>query len=280
MFAIYRKEMKVYFSGMFGYFITALLLLFAGLFTVLFHFVFGYSQFAYTLTSMNWVLIVLIPFLSMRAIAEERHNRTDQLLYSLPIPMWEIVMGKFLALVTLFSIPTAVMAVYPLMLSAFGGISLPAAYGALLGYYLLGIALIALCLFISSLVENQILAAVLSLAALLVVYFGWILFRYSDMSMGTTVFKGLFGLNGNPLTSFTATAVVKNHVFLLGFSVLASTPLFRLIGRWLGNLSAHNRVLSGVYQVVAYGVLPVTLLLLSTAALVGSTYNPFMYFQF
>ena len=171
MFAIYRKEMKVYFSGMFGYFITALLLLFAGLFTVLFHFVFGYSQFAYTLTSMNWVLIVLIPFLSMRAIAEERHNRTDQLLYSLPIPMWEIVMGKFLALVTLFSIPTAVMAVYPLMLSAFGGISLPAAYGALLGYYLLGVALIALCLFISSLVENQILAAVLSLAALLVVYF-------------------------------------------------------------------------------------------------------------
>jgi len=118
------------------------------------------------------------------------------------------------------------------------------------------------------------------LYALVIVFFGWILFRYSDMSLGGTVFKGLFGLNGNPLTSFTATAAVKNHIFLLGFAILASTPLFRIIGRWLANLSAHNRVLAGTYQVVAYGVLPVTLLLLSTAALVGSTYNPFMYFQF
>ncbi len=118
------------------------------------------------------------------------------------------------------------------------------------------------------------------LYALVVVYFGWILFRYSDMSLGGTVLKGLFGLNGNPLTSFTTTAIVKNHIFLLGFSILVSTPLFRIIGRWLGNLTAHDRFLAGAYQVVAYGILPVTLLLLSTAALVGSTYNPFMYFQF
>ena len=171
MLAIYRKEMKIYFSGVFGYFIAALLLLFGGLFTVIFHLITRYTQFAYTLVSMKWVLIVAIPFLSMRAIAEERHNRTDQLLYSLPIPLWEVVMGKFFALATVFFIPTAVMAVYPLLLSALGPISLPSAYGALLAYFLMGASLIALCMFISSLVENQIVAAVLCIGGLLVLYF-------------------------------------------------------------------------------------------------------------
>lgn len=171
MGAVYRKELKVYMSGMFGYFIIALLLLFMGLFVTLFNLVSGYSDIVYALAGMQWVLIVLIPFLAMRSIAEERHSKTDQLLYSLPLPMRDIVFGKFFAMLTVFAIPTAISALYPVILTSFGSFSLATAYVSLLGYFLLGISMIALCTFLSSLVESQILAAVISIAALLLIYF-------------------------------------------------------------------------------------------------------------
>lgn len=171
MLAIYRKEMKVCFSGLFGYCICAILLLFMGLFVSMFNLLSASSDFSMPLRYMMWVLIVAVPFLTMRAIAEERHNRTDLLLYSLPLRLRDVVLGKYLALVTLFLIPTAVSALYPLLLSTMGDLSLPSAYVALLGYVLMGCALIAVCLFVSSLVENQIVAAILSMLTSLLFYF-------------------------------------------------------------------------------------------------------------
>lgn len=171
MSAIYRKEMRIYLSGMFGWAIMAVLLFFLGLFTAMFHLLSGFTNISYTLTSMHWVMIVSLPFLTMRSIAEERHTRTDQLLYSLPVRQSEVVAAKYLAACTVFLLPTAVYALYPLILSGFGSISLISAYTALFGYILLGMALIVVSLFVSSLVENQILAAVLSIVAMLVIYF-------------------------------------------------------------------------------------------------------------
>ena len=170
MGAVFRKEMKIYTSGMFGYLVMALLLAFAGLFVTLFNLVSGYASISYALIAMHWVLIVLIPILSMRSIAEERHAKTDQLLYSLPLRMRDVVLGKFLALAALFAMPTAVTALYPILLSCFGGFELASSYVALLGYLLLGTAMIALCTFLSSLAENQVIAATVSIAALLVLY--------------------------------------------------------------------------------------------------------------
>jgi len=171
MVAIFKKELRVAFSGLFGYFVVAILLLFMGIFTVLFNILSGYPEFSLTLGGMHLVLAVLIPFLTMRSIAEERHSRTDRLLYSLPIPMSRVVLGKFFAMLTLFCIPTAIGALYPIILSFLGEVSLLSAYISLLGYVLLGAALIAICMFVSSLVENQILAAVLSLTVTLMLYF-------------------------------------------------------------------------------------------------------------
>ena len=170
MGAVYRKELRIYFCGMLGWLIAAILLLFGGLFTAAFHLMSGNTDFSPVLIAMQWVLIVAVPFLTMRSIAEERHSRTDQLLYSLPMPMRQVVLGKFFAMLTVFLLPTAVMAIYPLILSGFGEISLASAYTALFGYVLLGASLIALCTFLSSLVENQALAAVISIACLLLLY--------------------------------------------------------------------------------------------------------------
>ena len=132
MQAIYRKELMLYFGGMLGWTVAAILLLFSGLFTAALHLMSGYSDFSLTLLAMQWVLIVTVPFLTMRSIAQERHARTDRLLYSLPLSTWEIVLGKFFAMLTVFLLPTAVTALYPLILSGMGEVSLPSAYAALL----------------------------------------------------------------------------------------------------------------------------------------------------
>lgn len=171
MGAVFRKELKLYMSGMFGYFVIALLLLFTGIFVALFQLVSGYTDLSFTLSAMQWVLIVLIPLLSMRSIAEERHQKTDLLLFSLPLRMRDVVLGKFFAMATVFVIPTAITAIYPIILSSMGAFSLANSYTALLGYCLMGLAMIALCTFLSSLFENQIVSVVVCIAALLLLYF-------------------------------------------------------------------------------------------------------------
>ena len=243
MYAIYRKEMKVYLSGMFGYLIMALLLLFMGLFVTAFNLISGYTDLSYALSSMQWVLIVTVPFLSMRAIAEERHNRTDQLLYSLPIPLWRIVMGKYLALVTLFLLPTALSFLYPLLLISFGAPASATAisYTALVGYVLMVCALIAVCLFVSSLVENQIVAALLSVLAALV-------FAFIDV-LGTLVPSA-------PLASFALCLVAA-----LGIAALM----------WV---STKNLTLGMIVAVIL--VLPISLTYIIRSALFASLVPDFL----
>lgn len=163
MSAIYRKELKVYFCGALGFVVMALMLVFSGIFFTFTNLSQGYTDFLYTLDPMKLVLILAVPLLTMRTIAEERHSRTDQLLYSLPIHLSHVVLGKYFAMLTVFLLPTLVMGCYPLLMSAMGKVSLASAYTALFGYFLMGAALIALCTLISSLMENQILAGGVSL---------------------------------------------------------------------------------------------------------------------
>ena len=118
------------------------------------------------------------------------------------------------------------------------------------------------------------LPVVRNLYLLLVVLLGWVLFRYSDLQCVTEVVRGMFGANGNALSSFTALTMAKNKVFLLLVSAVACTPLVKRLGAKLDGRG------SPAWTAVRYGVIPAALLLLSTAALVGDSYNPFIYFQF
>ena len=118
------------------------------------------------------------------------------------------------------------------------------------------------------------LPVIRNLYLLLVVLLGWVLFRYSDLRLAATVVKGMFGANGNPLTSFTAETLGKNKIFLLIAAAAACTPLVKLLGAKLDERGGK------LWNAVRYGVIPAVLLLLSTAALVGDSYNPFIYFQF
>ncbi len=109
---------------------------------------------------------------------------------------------------------------------------------------------------------------------------GWVIFRFTNMQLGGTVLSGLFGLGGNPLSDFYTLTTLKNNVWLLLVCILACTPLPAMLGKRISARLKNRPLGHGVCDAVQYAVLPVALLLLSTAALVAGSYNPFIYFQF
>ena len=170
MTAIFKREFKSCFTGMIGWVIAAVSLFFLGLYFTNRNLLYASSDFASVLYTMTMILLFLLPAISMRSFAEERKNKTDQLLLTSPVSIPAIVAGKFLAELAVFALPLAAAVVMPLLLQAFGTVSLVAAYSALLGYLLLGGACLAVGTWISALTENQILAYLATFGALLVVY--------------------------------------------------------------------------------------------------------------
>ena len=170
MFAIYKKELKNYFINMTGYIFIGFMLAVTGIFTTLINLISTYPSFENVLSNITIVFLLIIPILTMRSVAEERHSKTDQLLYSLPVSVTQIVLAKYLAMFTVFLIPVGIIGLYPLILSIFGTVYLGTAYGALLGFTLLGGALIAVGMFMSSLTESQVIAAVTSFGVIFAMY--------------------------------------------------------------------------------------------------------------
>ena len=119
-----------------------------------------------------------------------------------------------------------------------------------------------------------------NLYLLVVVLIGWVIFRYSNIQLGLTLIKSLFGLNGNALSSFTMEIQLKSHMFLLMVAAVGSTPLMKWLGGKLEDLACENETFMKIWDMLFYAILPVVLLILSTACLVGDSYNPFIYFQF
>lgn len=115
---------------------------------------------------------------------------------------------------------------------------------------------------------------------LVVVFFGWILFHFTDVKLGWTVFMSLFGANGNAMSDFVTVTLLKNNVFLLAASIIACTPLVKTLGNIISRQARSSSSFGKVWNVTVFCIIPLVLLLLSTASLVGDSYNPFIYFQF
>lgn len=171
MKAVFKHELNMYFTGVSGYVFGAFILLFAGLYSVAVNIQGRLANFEYVLSNMVFIFIAIIPVLTMRMVAEERRQKTEQLLYSLPLGMTQIVMGKYLAALVMLAIPTGVMSFYPIVYSFFGKVSFSMAYGCLFGFFLLGAALIAIGMFISSLTDSQAVAAGACFVVMLFNYF-------------------------------------------------------------------------------------------------------------
>lgn len=170
MLAIFKREFKSYLHNMTGPIFITFLLLFTGVCVTIYNLFIGYSSFRYSIEWTAIAFLLIIPIITMRSLSEDRNNRTDNLLFSLPISMPQIILGKFFAILAVFIIPIFVMLLYPLALSAYGYMYYAASYSAILALFLLGTALISICMFISSLTESPVISAVISFGTLLFLF--------------------------------------------------------------------------------------------------------------
>lgn len=168
MTAIIKREFKSYFHTMTGPVFIAVLLAFTGIFFTAYNLLQGWPYFSAALSSVTIVLLLLVPILTMRSFAEEKKLKTDQLLLTSPVSVTQIVMGKYLSMVAVFGIPCLLMFIGPILIRLYGGGVLLADSVAVVEFFLMGAAYIAIGMFISSLTENQLIAAVGTFAILLV----------------------------------------------------------------------------------------------------------------
>ncbi len=223
MTAVYKRELRSYLTSMIGYIFIFFVLLLTGIYFSAYQLSAAYPKFEYTLSALTFVFLISVPILTMRVLAEERKQKTDQLLLTAPVSVEKIVMGKYLALVTIFAIPMAIICLYPLLMTKFGTVSLGMAYTAILGFFLLGCANLAIGVFVSSLTESQVIAAVLTFVFLFAFYMmNGISSFFSEGALSTCITFGLLVL----AASIIIYTMIKNFmisavVCVAGEAVLA-----------------------------------------------------------
>lgn len=249
MIAVYKRELRSYLTSMIGYLFIFFILFLTGIYFSAYQLGAAYPRFEYTLSALTFVFLISVPILTMRVLAEERKQKTDQLLLTAPVSVGNIVIGKYLALVTVYAIPILVMCIYPLIMSKFGTVAFGSAYTAILGFFLLGCANIAIGVFMSALTESQVIAAVLTFVLLFAFYMmNGISSFFSKTSMSTCVTFGLLILAAaiilytmikNALIS--AIAAVIGEVILVVIYVVKSSVFEGGIQKVLNifNLSGH-----------------------------------------
>lgn len=262
MIAILQREIGSYFKGVLGYLISAFVLVFAGIYCMAYNLSGYYANFEYVLSSIAFIYLVAVPIISMRAMAEEKRQRTDQLLYSLPIRLSDVVFGKYLAMLVGLAVPTFIMALYPLVLSQWGNITFAAAYGALIAFFLLGACLLSIGLFISSVTDSQVAAAVITLVAMLLLYFMSSLASYvsTDASSSLTALcvlaviaaALLWLLTKNPIVSVIFGALAIGGLMMWYQSdVTAFSGLFASIMTSISVFDRFYTFVDGVFDLTA-----------------------------
>lgn len=223
MTAIYKRELKSFFHSFIGWLYLAVMLFMMGIYFMVLNMLSGYPTISYVLQSVVFLLIITIPILTMRTLAEERKYKTDQLILTAPISVGKIVLGKFFALVTMFAIPVFVIGLAPIFLMRAGEFQTGTSYTSLFGFFLYGCLGLAIGLFMSSLTESIVIAAVLSFAAMFLGY----------------IMSGLSNVIAASGTSWAAEYIAK---FLLCFD---------MVGRFDSLCNGYFQIESVAYYVTA-----------------------------
>lgn len=171
MKAVFKHEIGLYYHGLLAYVFGAFLLEFIGIGAMMYNINRAVANFEYALGTFSIGFVALVPILTMRVMAEEKKQKTDQLLSLLPITGVDIVLGKYFAMAVVFVLPMLVACIYPFIFSFYGDVYLPTSYGALFAFICLGLALIAIGMFISSLTESQGMAAGIGVVVMLFCYY-------------------------------------------------------------------------------------------------------------
>lgn len=287
MIAVLKHELRNYFHSFTAYVFGAFLLAIVGIGAMLYNLQAAVSNFEYVLSFGTIIFVVIVPILTMRVIAEERKQKTDQLLYSLPISTVKVILGKYLALLVIYLIPLAIISIYPLIFAQFGDVYLPTSYGSMVAIFIMGAALVALGVFISSLTDNQGLAAGIGIAVILFNYYSVSLSEYvSSTAFGSAIALSVLTLLlGVIIRYLTRNEQLASGISLILLAVITATyflnptafeGLLPNIMRQLSLFDRFNTFVSGVFDLTAifYDVsVIVFFLFLSVQSLEKRRYN-------
>lgn len=182
MYAIFKRELKSYFLSPIAYVLIGFFIILSSVFFLLINLGSQYSDFSANLSTMGFLLIFIIPILTMKILAEDRKNGTEVLLVTSPVSITEIVIGKFLASLSVFLVMVLITFIYPIILFILGTPPFAQLVGAYVGFVLLGGAFVSVGVFASSLTENQVVAAVISFVSLVLM---WLMDSISSYAGGT-----------------------------------------------------------------------------------------------
>lgn len=170
MIAIFKRDFKSLFNNVVGALFVSILCGFFGLFFLIYNLLSGYPYLSYPISSISTVVIILTPILCMRVFTEERKNKTDQLIFTSPVSAGKIVVGKFLSVALTYTIAIAFIALSPIVLEIYGANALGQNYTSIFGFYIFGLACIAIALFVSTFTKSQIISVIASFVVLFVGY--------------------------------------------------------------------------------------------------------------
>lgn len=228
MSAIYRRELHSYFTSPIGWLLVAFLLVMNSFYFTAYNLNGGYSNYGLVLYNTLIVLLLFCPLLTMRSFSEERRQKTDQLLLCAPVRTVEIVLAKFFSAATVLCVPAAVFCTCPLVLSLYGKVDMGMNYGSILAWLLLACACMAVGVFFSSVTENQIVAALLSFAVLLLAYLMQGIASLVGSSAGAAfaVFAAVSALVGLLVWYMTRSRFLALAVGLAGLAALGVLYVF------------------------------------------------------
>lgn len=226
MLAIYKREFKSYFQSMIGCVFVAFLVAFTGIYFTAYNLNAGYPYFSYTLSGSLIVFIVGIPLITMRSFAEERKNKTDQLLLTAPVSLTKIVLGKYLAMISVVAIPNLIFCLFPLLIKMNGTAYLKTDYISIGVFFLLGCAYVAIGMFMSALTESQMIAFITTFGLLLVLY----------------LWNGIIG--------FLPSSAIGSLIGLIIIFTIIVAYVYHMTENWI--LSAVLEVIGIVASVVTY----------------------------
>lgn len=258
MAAIIKKELRTYFTTLTGYAFLGFFVLITGYFFVSQNIAGASMDYSETLIGTMIMFLILVPVLTMRLFAEEARQKTDQLLYTSPLRVTDIVVGKFIAASLLFLIGLAITMIFPFILSRYGELNVKGTVGVVTGYFLMGCCLISVGLFISVLTDNQIVAAAGTFAALfLLLMMDNIAANAPITRLSSAVFVAVLILavlivlySGTKSIAGTLASGVLCYLLLFAaymlFPALFDSTITRLLG-WLSVLNRFQNFYLGVF---------------------------------